>query len=117
MDITQEILSDITVYNKYAKYLPELQRRETWNEIVTRNKEMHQKKFPQLSKEIEEAYKLVQDCAMQIWENKTTKTFEELLLESSSIQGKLNSAEISAIFNISYHTKHIDHIFKMVFSA
>ena len=25
MDITQEILSDITVYNKYAKYLPELQ--------------------------------------------------------------------------------------------
>ena len=61
MDITQEILSDITVYNKYAKYLPELQRRETWNEIVTRNKEMHQKKFPQLSKEIEEAYKLVYD--------------------------------------------------------
>ena len=61
MDITQEILSDITVYNKYAKYLPELQRRETWNEIVTRNKEMHQKKFPQLSNEIEEAYKLVYD--------------------------------------------------------
>jgi adenylosuccinate lyase len=65
----------------------------------------------------EEAYKLVQDCAMQIWENKTTKTFEELLLESSSINGKLNSAEISAIFDISYHTKHIDHIFKMVFSV
>ena len=56
MDITQEILSDITVYNKYAKYLPELERRETWNEIVTRNKEMHQKKFPQLSEEIENAY-------------------------------------------------------------
>ena len=61
MDITQEILSDITVYNKYAKYLPELERRETWNEIVTRNKEMHQKKFPQLSEEIEQAYKLVYD--------------------------------------------------------
>ena len=28
------ILSDITVYNKYAKYIPELQRRETWEEIV-----------------------------------------------------------------------------------
>jgi ribonucleoside-diphosphate reductase alpha chain len=61
MDITQEILSDITVYNKYAKYLPEMERRETWNEIVTRNKEMHQKKFPQLSEEIEQAYKLVYD--------------------------------------------------------
>ena len=61
MDITQEILSDITVYNKYAKYLPQFERRETWKEIVTRNKEMHQKKFPQLSKEIEQAYKLVYD--------------------------------------------------------
>ena len=28
MDISQEILSDITVHMKYAKYIPELQRRE-----------------------------------------------------------------------------------------
>ena len=61
MDITQQILSEITVYNKYAKYLPEFKRRETWNEIVTRNKEMHQQKFPLLYNEIEEAYKLVYD--------------------------------------------------------
>jgi ribonucleoside-diphosphate reductase alpha chain len=46
---------------KYAKYVPELNRRETWNELVTRNKEMHQSKFPQLKNEIEEAYKLVYD--------------------------------------------------------
>jgi ribonucleoside-diphosphate reductase alpha chain len=46
---------------KYAKYVPELNRRETWNELVTRNKEMHQTKFPQLKNEIEEAYKLVYD--------------------------------------------------------
>jgi len=46
---------------KYAKYVPELNRRETWNELVTRNKEMHQNKFPQLKNEIEEAYKLVYD--------------------------------------------------------
>jgi ribonucleoside-diphosphate reductase alpha chain len=44
---------------KYAKYVPELKRRETWDELVTRNKEMHQTKFPQLKNEIEEAYKLV----------------------------------------------------------
>jgi ribonucleoside-diphosphate reductase alpha chain len=55
------ILSDITVYNKYAKFNPELQRRETWEEIVTRNKEMHQAKFPQLKDEIEKAYELVYD--------------------------------------------------------
>jgi ribonucleoside-diphosphate reductase alpha chain len=46
---------------KYAKYVPELKRRETWEELVTRNKEMHQSKFPQLKNEIEEAYKLVYD--------------------------------------------------------
>ena len=59
MNIEQEILSDITVYMKYSKYVPELKRRETWTELVDRNKNMHQEKFPQLKDEIEEAYKLV----------------------------------------------------------
>jgi len=59
MDVTQSILSDITTYMKYAKYSPEKQRRETWEELVTRNKEMHQSKFPLLKDEIEEVYKLV----------------------------------------------------------
>jgi ribonucleoside-diphosphate reductase alpha chain len=61
MDVTQGILSEITTYMKYAKFRPELNRRETWEELVTRNKEMHQNKFPQLKNEIEEAYKLVYD--------------------------------------------------------
>ena len=34
MDISNRILSDITVYMKYAKYIPELKRRETWQELV-----------------------------------------------------------------------------------
>ena len=53
------ILSDITVHMKYAKYIPELNRRETWGELVTRNKEMHQKKYPELRDDIENVYKLV----------------------------------------------------------
>ena len=57
--VSRDILSDITVHMKYAKYIPELQRRETWEEIVTRNKEMHQKKYPDLKDEIEENYKMV----------------------------------------------------------
>jgi len=61
MNITQEILSDIVVYNKYAKYLPTKQRRETWKELVTRNKKMHQAKYPQLKEEIEDVYKMVYD--------------------------------------------------------
>ena len=59
MEISNKILSDITVYMKYAKYVPELNRRETWEELVTRNKEMHLKKYPQLCDEIESAYKFV----------------------------------------------------------
>jgi len=59
MELSNKILSDITVYMKYAKYIPELSRRETWEELVTRNKQMHQKKYPQLKDEIEEVYKSV----------------------------------------------------------
>ena len=59
MKISNQILSEITVYMKYAKYLPELNRRETWEELVTRNKEMHVKKYPKLREEIESAYQFV----------------------------------------------------------
>ena len=61
MDVSQKILSDLTVYMKYAKYIPELNRRETWEELVTRNMNMHIKKYPLLEKEIRENYKLVYD--------------------------------------------------------
>ena len=59
MELSNKILSDITVYMKYAKFVPELNRRETWDELVTRNRNMHIKKYPKLKEEIEEAYKLV----------------------------------------------------------
>jgi ribonucleoside-diphosphate reductase alpha chain len=61
MDESQKILSDLTVYMKYAKYVPELQRRETWDELVTRNMNMHIKKFPKLKKEIKYVYQYVYD--------------------------------------------------------
>ncbi len=61
MDVTQEVLSDITVYMKYARFNKDLQRRETWDEITTRNKNMHISKFPDLKEEIEKAYQFVYD--------------------------------------------------------
>lgn len=45
MNKSQEFLSNIIVHNKYAKYLKEKSRRETWSEIVERNKAMHYSKF------------------------------------------------------------------------
>ncbi len=59
MEISNKILSDITVYMKYAKYNPELERRETWDELVDRNRDMHVEKYPKLRKEIMDAYEFV----------------------------------------------------------
>lgn len=61
MNLSSKILSDLTTHMKYSKYLPEFNRRETWQETVTRNKQMHLKKFPQLADEIEQAYQYVYD--------------------------------------------------------
>ena len=59
--VSNKILSDITIYMKYARYIKDKKRRETWDEIVTRNKEMHLKKHPELKNDIETAFKLVYD--------------------------------------------------------
>jgi ribonucleoside-diphosphate reductase alpha chain len=61
MQLESKILSEITTFMKYAKYLPKKQRRETWKELVDRNKAMHLEKFPKLEKEIEAAYEFVYD--------------------------------------------------------
>ena len=57
LSLDKQILSDITVYTKYAKYLPDKERRETWDELVTRNMEMHVSKFPKMKESIEQVYK------------------------------------------------------------
>ena len=61
MELNNKILSDITVHMKYARYNPELKRRETWEELVTRNMNMHLKKYPELSDDIKGAYDYVLD--------------------------------------------------------
>jgi ribonucleoside-triphosphate reductase len=61
MTKSNEILSEITIFLKYAKYLPELNRRETWQELVQRNMDMHIKKYPNLEAEIRNAYDFVLD--------------------------------------------------------
>jgi ribonucleoside-diphosphate reductase alpha chain len=52
----KQALSDITVFNKYAKFLPKLGRRENWSDICRRNADMHTKKYPNLAAEIEQIY-------------------------------------------------------------
>jgi ribonucleoside-triphosphate reductase len=94
--VSRDILSDITVHMKYAKFLPELKRRETWHELVDRNKAMHQKKYPKLAEEIEEVYKYVYD--------------KKVLPSMRSLQFAGKPIEISPnrLYNCSYLP--IDHI-------
>ena len=84
------ILSEITTHMKYAKYSPVVQRRETWEELVTRNMEMHIKKFPQLESEIRSSYKYVYD--------------KKVLPSMRSLQfaGKPIEINNSRIFNCAY---------------
>ena len=90
MNKESQILSEITIFSKYAKYIPELNRRETWDELVTRNKEMHIEKFPHLKEEIEEAYGFVYN--------------KKILPSMRSMQFAGKTAEINnaRMFNCSY---------------
>jgi len=56
MDKSVKIMSDITVFSKYAKYDKTKNRRETWEEICLRNQDMHIKKYPALEQEIRQVY-------------------------------------------------------------
>ena len=59
MELPAKILSDITTFMKYAKFVPEKNRRENWDELVDRNIQMHIEKYPFLEEEIRSAYKPV----------------------------------------------------------
>jgi ribonucleoside-diphosphate reductase alpha chain len=61
MELSNQILSDITVHMKYTRFLPDKNRRETWEELVSRNMEMHLRKYPFLELQIRKAYKMVFD--------------------------------------------------------
>ena len=61
MEISQKILSDIGVFMKYSKYLPNLKRRETWEDICARYEVMMIKKYPKLKGEIRSKMQFIED--------------------------------------------------------
>ena len=104
MELSNEILSDITVHMKYAKYIPELNRRESWDDLVTRNKNMHIKKYPALKENIEEVYRLVYD--------------KKILPSMRSLQFGGKPIEISPnrVYNCAYlPIDHIDSFSEVMF--
>ena len=61
----------------------------------------------------EEAYAIVQENAMKVWNEGAD--FRELLKKDERVRKVLTEREIDEIFDLSYHTKHVDYIFKRVF--
>lgn len=61
----------------------------------------------------EESYKIVQRRAMEVWEGKGN--FLERLLIDEELKKHMTEDEIKAVFDINYHLKHVDTIFKRVF--
>ncbi|NJC87323.1 MAG: adenylosuccinate lyase [Desulfuromonas sp.] len=61
----------------------------------------------------EDAYRLVQRNAMKVWEQ--GKDFQQELLADPEVVGALGEAKIRESFDLNYHLKHVDTIFKRVF--
>jgi ribonucleoside-triphosphate reductase len=53
MDKSLAVLSDVTIFQKYSRYMPEFNRRENWDEIVNRWSTMLINRYPYLQDEIE----------------------------------------------------------------
>ena len=63
----------------------------------------------------EDAYKLVQRNAMPVWRGEGD--FETLLKNDAEVTKYLTDAEIAEQFDLNYHFKHVDTIFKRVFGS
>ena len=61
----------------------------------------------------EDAYRLVQRNAMKVWEQGAD--FMEELKADPEVKAVMSDAEIEEKFDLAYHTKHVDTIFKRVF--
>ncbi len=61
----------------------------------------------------EDSYRLVQRNAMVVW--REGKDFLDLLKHDSDVKKALSDNQLEELFDMEYHTKHVDTIFKRVF--
>jgi ribonucleoside-diphosphate reductase alpha chain len=61
MNPSNKLLSDITAFRTYAKFLPHLGRRESLEETINRDMTMHLEQFPKLSRDIIKAFQRVHE--------------------------------------------------------
>lgn len=94
-----EVLSQITIWSKYSRYLPELKRRETWDEIVDRYQNMMTGKFPSLEEEIIEKAKYIRE--FKVLPSMRAMQFSGVAMEVNNARG----------YNCAYHPIESVHSF------
>ncbi|MEI4507710.1 adenylosuccinate lyase [Sphingopyxis sp. CCNWLW253] len=65
----------------------------------------------------EESYVLVQRNAMKVWDSDGQLSLLELLKADADVTAKLSADELTALFDLGYHMKHVDTIFDRVFGT
>jgi adenylosuccinate lyase len=65
----------------------------------------------------EDAYALVQRNAMKVWESDGQLSLLELLKADPDVSQRLSGEELTALFDLDYHFKHVDTIFDRLFGA
>jgi len=66
----------------------------------------------------EDAYEMVQENAMKVWEtpeHKRKNVYKDLLKKDKKVIKYLSETEIENLFNLAQHFVHVDHIFNRVF--
>ena len=63
----------------------------------------------------EDSYALVQRNAMKVWESDGQLSLLELLKADAEVTARLSADELTALFDLGYHMKHVDTIFDRVF--
>lgn len=85
MNKEKEILSNLIIFSKYAKYRQDLKRRETWDEIVDRYEKMMYTKYPSLKKQIVKNAKLIRE--RKILPSMRALQFAGLAIEVNNARG------------------------------
>lgn len=107
--MSKEFLSNLVHYRTYAKYLPEQSRRESKEETIQRNLDMHCRKFPEFSEEIKKAYQ-------QVFEGRVVPSMRSFQFAGEAIERRHNRMFNCSFLNITEFKDFAD-IFYMSMSG
>lgn len=114
MDKASKIASDITVFSKYAKYLPREKRRETWEEVVSRYFEMLAKKYTLELNTNYGMYLMFHVARYHVLEKKVLPSMRALQFAGEAIERNNARLYNCGYFSVSYTRAFADLMFLLL---